>query len=156
MNETKRLRLIVEAVRYCKRVKKMHMPLAAYTKALREPVFYLWEKPKGSKVRSAKFRSKDAVGLRFGDGRLVYDHAIPFNYLQDRLLGLRRPNTVSVRKVLNKFCVAALITKREDRRLDAAGYRSKMPKRWNRVDPLARYNAVRPKIKVVRNGTIPN
>ncbi len=77
MDDTKRLELIVEAVRYCQRVREMGMPSSCYAKALREPVHFLWERRQGSKIRAATFRSKDAIGLSFGSGLLVYDHAVP-------------------------------------------------------------------------------
>ena len=77
MDEQKRLELIVEAVRYTQRVKAMGMPLAGYTKALREPIHLLWERRSGrSKDACVHFRSKAAVGLQRGAGTLLYDHAI--------------------------------------------------------------------------------
>jgi len=36
MDEARRLDLIVEAVRYCQRVRDMGMPVSSYSKALRE------------------------------------------------------------------------------------------------------------------------
>ena len=85
MNDRKRIELIVEAVRYCQRVKMLGMPVSCYAKALREPIHFLWERRSGTKIHSAKYRSKAATGLRFGKGELVYDHAVPFRYLQDEL-----------------------------------------------------------------------
>lgn len=55
------LELIAEAVLYCQRVKSLGMPSSCYSKALREPIFFLWEKRAGSKVKIAKYRSKQAV-----------------------------------------------------------------------------------------------
>ena len=40
MDEARRLDLIVEAVRYCQRVRDMGMPASSYSKALREPVHF--------------------------------------------------------------------------------------------------------------------
>jgi hypothetical protein len=45
MDEAKRLGLIVEAVRYCQRAKAMGMNPASHSKALREPIFFLWGVP---------------------------------------------------------------------------------------------------------------
>jgi hypothetical protein len=42
MDETKRLELIVEAARYCQRVAAMGMPVAGYTKTLREAIYFAW------------------------------------------------------------------------------------------------------------------
>ena len=57
MTDSKRLELIVEAVAYCQRVHSLGMPAACYTKALREPVHFLWERRAGSKISSAQYRS---------------------------------------------------------------------------------------------------
>jgi hypothetical protein len=143
MDETKRLELIREVVEHCQRVKKMGMGSFYYSKALREAIFFLWERRAGSKLQCAEFRSRAAEGLRFGKGRLVYDHALPFNYLQQRLLNLPEGfPTDLLRDLLNKFCHTALITREENDRLNAAGYQSKMPEGWDGVDHLARYHAV--------------
>jgi hypothetical protein len=139
----KGLTLIVEAVRYCRRVKRMQMPQAAYTKALREPVHFLWERRDGrSKLQAARFRSKNARGRRFGSGQLYFDHAIPFSYVEDKLLRLRRATPTKVKAILNKICIATLLTPMEHRRLAKRGYQSVMPKRWKGRYPFARYRAV--------------
>jgi len=151
MNEERRLRLIVEAVRYCQRVKGMGMPPSCYTKALREPVHYLWERREGkNKERTPQYRSRAAVGLKFGDGGLVYDHAIPFNYLQSELLQLNDVTPGAVRDVLLKHEIMVLITKSENARLNASGLQKKMPLTWDGTTPLARYKEVG--IELVENG----
>ncbi len=149
MDDAKRLELIAEAVKYCQRVKRMGMPPSCYTKALREPVHFLWERRKGSKVCSAKFRSKAAKRLSFGKGQLIYDHAIPFRYLQEELLNLPDVGTHSIRNLLIKFCVPVLITKKENQLLNARGYRNRMPENGYRFNLLARYRAVG--IRIVKN-----
>jgi len=143
MNEAQRLELIIEAVRYCQYVRDMGMPPACYTKALREPVYFLWECRGGkTKERIPQYRSRAAVGLRFGDGELVYDHAIPFNYLQTELLQLSDVTPEAVRNVLLRYETRVLITKSENARLNASGMQTKMPPTWDHTDPLARYKAV--------------
>ena len=118
------------------------MPASCYAKALREPIHFLWERRAGAKIRCAKFRSKAATGLRSGKGELVYDHAVPFRYLQDELLSLAPVTVQAVARVLDKFGTIVLITKAENARLDAAGYGYKMPQDWDEADPLARYRAL--------------
>jgi hypothetical protein len=143
MDETKRLDLIVEAVRYCQRVKAMGMPVSSYSKALREPVHFLWERGDGrTKERCAAFRSKASVGLRFGKGDLIYDHAVPFTYLQKELLGLAEVTRDSVRDVLMKHCVVVIVTKAENERLNQAGLGRRMPADSDSTDTLARYAAL--------------
>jgi len=89
MNETLRLELIVAAVRHFQRVKGMGMPPCCYSKALREPVYFLWTRPRGGhKDKLARYRSQGSVGHKYGGGQLVFDHAIPFNRLQFELLQL--------------------------------------------------------------------
>ena len=141
--ESDRLALILEAVRYCQRAKALGMPPSCYTKALREPIYFLWECRDGlSKQCRPQFRSRESLGVRFGSGTLVYDHAIPFRYLQEDLLALEDPTEHSVAEGLNRYGVIVLITKDEDRRVSKAGYNSRMPQGWDGVDPFARYKAV--------------
>jgi len=80
--------------------------------------------------------------LNFGKREIVYDHAIPFRYIEAELLGLAEVTPQAVADVLEKKCVVALITTEEDRNLNAAGLSSKMPENWDGLDPLARYKAV--------------
>lgn len=141
MNEARRLKLIVEAVRYCQRVKGMGMPPSCYTKALREPVYFLWERRGGkTKERIPQYRSQAAVGSRFGDSELVYDHGVPFNYLQADLLQLDDATPEAVRNVLLRYETRILITKAENARLNASGLQSRMPPMW---DGLAMHTGLR-------------
>lgn len=151
MEEVQRLNLILEAVNYCKKVRDMGMPSSAYSKALREPIHFLWEIKDGSKFKVAKFRSQNAVGLKYGDNQIVYDHSIPFNYLKEVLLGEQNLNIENLKTYLEKHTVACLITKEEDQRLNKLGLNRKMPRNWDGVDPLARYQEA--DIKVVLNCT---
>lgn len=132
------LSLICEAVRYCQRVRGLGMPPSCYTKALREPVHFLWERRFGPKQRCAKYRSENALGLRAGKGELVYDHAIPFNYCQEALLALNDVTPATVRAVLERYAIIALITKSEDALLR----QHKMPDDWDGIDHLARYKGI--------------
>jgi hypothetical protein len=151
MSEAKRLKLIVEAVKYCKRMEQKGMPSCCYTKALREPIYFLWtRRAKGiSKEKLATYCSKAAVGLLQGNGQLIFDHAIPFKLLQQELLELDDVTPEAVRKVLLRHEVIVFITKEEDKLLNESGLQADMPRSWNRKNPLARYRAVG--IKLVRN-----
>ncbi len=150
MTESQRLALIVEAVRYCQRVKAMGMPVSSYSKALREPIYFLWEcRESKNKEHVAKSRSRASLGIGFGTGELVYDHSVPFKYLQAELLALSEVTVETVATALSRYRAGVLITKEEDARLNAAGYRSKMPKGWDGADHFARYKAVG--IEIVKN-----
>jgi hypothetical protein len=152
MDDKQRLAVISEAVRYCQRAKALGMPAACYTKALREPIHFLWERRAGSKLQCARFRSKDATGLSPGTGQLIYDHAVPFSYLQRELLSLDPVTPDAVCGVLGKFGTIVLITESENARLNAAGYGRKMPAHWDGIDPLARYTAIG--VEVVEIATV--
>jgi hypothetical protein len=106
MNETLRLELIIEAVRYCQRVAAMGMRVAGYTKTLREAIYFAWTCRLGSKAKSAKYRSRAAVGRKWGRREIVLDHAIPFKYQQAVLMALPVVTAETVRPVLEKFDVA--------------------------------------------------
>jgi hypothetical protein len=73
---------------------------------------------------------------------LVFDHAIPFNYLPYELLQLDDVNPEAVRSVLLKHEMYVLVTKSENDRLNASGLGKKMPAAWDGTDPLARYKSV--------------
>jgi len=139
MEDILRLNLILEAVNYCKKVRDLGMPSSAYSKALREPIHFLWEIKDGPKEKSAKYRSLNSVGLRYGNYELVNDHAIPFKYLKDILLNDPDLEVATLRLHLEKHSIACLITKEEDISLNKIGLNSKMPNNWDGIDPLARY-----------------
>lgn len=133
--------LITEAVLYCQRVAEMGMPVSAYTKALREPVYFLWEAYGRTKAAAAEFRSKAAAGLRHGANEIEYDHAVPFGRLQAELLALRPATTDAVAGILRKFSLRVLITKAEHRRLGELKLGRAMPADWDEIDPFARYRS---------------
>ena len=134
-----RLELITEAVLYAKKVRSLGMPSSCYSKAVREPIFFLWECYRKKKYQAARFVSNtglNSMGEKWG---VVYDHCVPFRVLQDKLLCLDSPEPLSIRQVLEQYAVACLITKDEDRLLTRIGLNNKMPEPWNETDVLARY-----------------
>jgi hypothetical protein len=152
LSQEERLSLIVEAVKYCQKVIPMGMPSNCYSKALREPIFFLWEKwKKGNKYNSAAYRSTASLGLSHNSNLLRYDHSLPFKLVQEKLLNLKEVNTTTVKQILETHLFACVITKQEDNLLTKAGLRSKMPEDWDGIDHLARYKAVG--IEVQRNDT---
>jgi hypothetical protein len=153
MDDTIRLQMIAEAVRYCQRVKEMGMPVAGYAKTPREAIYFAWTCRLGSKGKSAKYRSRAAAGRKWGGREIVYDHAIPYGYELKALMELTDVSPETVRPVLDKYDVCAIITADEDARLTAAGLQRNMPDDWDRLDPLARYKAVG--IEIVENTNIP-
>lgn len=142
LNEIDRLRLIAEAIRYCKTVKEMGMPASCYSKALREPIHFLWERRSSSKFEAASYASRAALDAKESGEKIIYDHAIPFIYLQSILLDFNSPSLQTIKGILLDYSVITLITKSEDNKLNRVGLRSKMPQDWDGKNPLARYASV--------------
>jgi hypothetical protein len=149
MTEQQRLELILDAVNYCKHVKEKGMPASAYTKALREPIHFLWERRLGTKSQSAQFRSVKSQGINFGTDEIRYDHAIPFSFIQQKLLTAEHLTISDLKEILQRFIVVCIITKEEDQLLNSMGLTRKMPENWDGKNPLARYEAA--KIELVNN-----
>ena len=142
LNLDQRLDLILEAIKYCRKVRTMGMPPSCYTKSLREPVYFLWEMRNTSKkVEAARYRSLGSINYENGKGQIIYDHAIPFVLLQRKLLDGGFSTRADLMDLLQRYCVACLITKQEDDALNKAGLMRKMPEGWDEVDCLARYHA---------------
>lgn len=150
MNEIDRLELILESVQYAQRVQKLGMPASCFTKALREPIFFMWEMREAkSKWAAAQFRSKASIGMKTGKGDIVYDHSIPFAYLQRKLIALIDLTHASLKEVLVQHNFACIITRDEDKKLRDCGLSRKMPDDWDNNDPTARYRVA--KIEVEAN-----
>lgn len=142
LSEAQRLDLICDAIRYCQRVRDKGMPNSAWTKALREPIHFLWEKRGGNKLEAARYRSLASAGIPRGGGRIRYDHAVPFRALQAQLMEMAAPSTDAVKEVLVRDLTVCIITSEEEALLNAARLGSRMPPNWDGRDPLARYHTV--------------
>lgn len=88
------------------------------------------------------------IGCRFWSRRaleertdLRHEHSVPRRLLIAMLLELSAPTEDDVRRVLN-LRVGVVVTFEEDRALNAAGLRSRMPDGWEGRDVFARYRAV--------------
>lgn len=138
----RRLELITEAVVYTRMVRDLGMPVSCYAKALREPIFFLWECYKIKKIQAARYVSLAAKGKVYGKGEIVYDHCVPYSIVQDKLLALHEPRPSAVKEILERFVVAAIITKHEDQRLNKHKLKSKMPEAWDGLNILARYETL--------------
>jgi hypothetical protein len=99
----------------------------------------------GEALRRAHFVSLHAARTLGGiaSERLVKDHAIPVAVLRDLLFD-EQPNSIEeVRVVLLRYYRFGIITDEEDRTLNAAGLRSRMPADWiTELSPFARYERV--------------
>lgn len=87
--------------------------------------------------------SQNAKGLARKD--VIHEHVVPHGIVMDKLLKIEPLTTENILSVIKKYYVICAITKDEDKLLNQAKLRSKMPKGWNEeVDSIfARYQAVR-------------
>ncbi|QBZ83030.1 hypothetical protein GHNINEIG_01071 [Hydrogenovibrio crunogenus] len=75
---------------------------------------------------------------------VTHEHVVPHFFIMNKLLNLDSLTDQNILAVLNKFYIICQITKDEDKYLNAAGLRSKMPDGWNeKTDSVfARYENV--------------
>lgn len=91
---------------------------------------------------SMHFISNSAIKTISGEenSRLVKEHSIPITVLYDILKSIDNPNVITIHETLNKFYRLGVLTKDEDSEITRLGYKSKMPKKWNKGDdPFIRY-----------------
>lgn len=86
--------------------------------------------------------SKNAKGLKRKD--IIYEHVIPHSIIMEKLFSIDPLTNENILKVLRKYYIICAITKEEDRLLNAAKLRSKMPDGWNEEtgSVFARYESV--------------
>lgn len=81
--------------------------------------------------------------------KLTHEHSIPKSIIIQKLLNLPKPTQAAVKQILTKYCIAVIITREEDKKLNDIGLRSKMPDDWDNKDVYARYH--RAKIDITQN-----
>src|SRR5579862_6257574 len=111
LDKRTRLCLICEAVRYCQQVQELGMPSSSFSKALREPIYFLWECYDGPKYKRCKYRSIETVGKSSGRGEIVYDHSIEFRQLQKTLLGMEEVTAEKVERELGRYLKPVILTR---------------------------------------------
>ena len=85
-------------------------------------------------------RSKAAIGKDTRECEV--EHVIPQMYIVNMLMDMSTINKDKIRNILEKYFHVLLVTKEEHRRLNASGFRSKMPDDWDGENIWARYDAV--------------
>ena len=141
LDKNTRLLLIRKAIFYCKDVEASGMPPSAWKKALREPIFFLWEQYRKKKHESARYRSI-AIGTPVIVMKgIVYDHAIPINIIIEMLMQSDK-KLETIENILNNYVISVLITDDEDRLLSKSGLRSKLPADCGLDGWRARYESV--------------
>ena len=88
------------------------------------------------------YTSKNAINL--DRSNVIHDHVVPHNIVMGKLLKLNPINETNLKSIIYKYLVICKITKEEDRKLNSAGLKSKMPMDWNEdTDSIfARYEKV--------------
>lgn len=112
----------------------------------------LWSAHEG-KLEGCRYWTRDAIfarreHLRYnGSGlpiqlvhQLVHEHIVPRNVIRTALLALPSPTATDIHALLDRYCVAAVITRPQDARLTALGLRSAMPHGWRFGNRWARYS----------------
>ncbi len=95
--------------------------------------------------------SKKKKGLVIpGDDRLVHEHVVPRKFVVSKLLNMANPTERGVGRLLRKFALAAVVTRKENRKLHRHG--NKFSKTFER-DPWIRYKNA--KIRIVNHRRIP-
>lgn len=102
---------------------------------------WVWSEFYG-KYKGCLYWSEAALSAEQVPNTLVHEHAIPRKILTGLLMEMKKPSKESVMRLLSKFCIGVVVTKSEDKALNAAGLRSKMPEMWDFDNEWARYEAV--------------
>jgi hypothetical protein len=128
---------LVEASRHMllKGGKKARSPIRLL---LRQAIFCFWESREFHKFDSRRPRS--VMALKNPAQAVSYDHVIPMSIVADKLL-TGEISHGAIREILDKWVLACVITKDEDRHLDRLGLRQEMPRDWDGADLFARYKA---------------
>jgi len=104
---------------------------------------WVWSEFDG-KYDGCAYWSRKAWAARDSRKHLRHDHVVPKQLIVQELKAIRGKATPKrVRQVLAKWCVGAVITIDEDRRLTKLGLRARMPDDWNGIDSWARYTLAR-------------
>lgn len=96
------------------------------------------------------YTSIEAKGLE--RKHVIHEHVVPHSIVMEKLLSLEVLTDENIMSVINKYYIICKITKAEDKRLNAAKLRSKMPEGWNdKTDSVfARYEQKQVNIPVIR------
>ena len=121
----------------------------AAKRAILDHALWVWTELDG-KYDEKLFWSQAAKESKFKNGTtkgLVHEHVFPRKLFRKMLLeDATTKDLLTVRKLFDEYCFAAIITTDEDTRLNSAGLRSAMPNDWDKKDLWARYKADRVKL----------
>ena len=104
---------------------------------------YWQNKTLGLHVNSQKKnipRSTAALGKDTSECEV--EHVVPQMYIVNILMDMTPISKNRINDILDKYFHVLLVTKEEHHRLNASGFRSKMPEDWDGENIWARYDAV--------------
>lgn len=86
--------------------------------------------------------SNNAIGLKRKD--VIHEHVVPHSFVMNKLLSLNPVTTEEILNIVNKYFIICVVTRQEDKLLNSAGLRTKMPEGWDEENGsmFARYEAV--------------
>lgn len=122
------------------------VPDLLVNKTVREAVFFMYEAHNGSKhsaerPHSAAARAFSHSGTNKFKRSVTCDHAIPYTVLRESLrVSVADPEEFAA--VLYRYVQYVIITNEENKKLERAGLRHRMPGGAKQDDMLARYQAV--------------
>jgi len=109
-----------------------------------DSILWTWTTLNG-KYKGCRWWSPDANARYLSTGNfkdLRHEHVVPRREIRKILLVEHKsPTYEEIREILSTFCLAIVVTKEEDARLNRMGLRSKMPDDWDCKDRWARYKA---------------
>ena len=103
----------------------------AAKRAIIDQAIWVWSEYDG-KYSSTLFWSNDAKQAKLNRLPIIHEHPVPRQVIREKLFALRKPSTTSVKRVLTRYCIGAVISKAEDITLNQNGLRSKMPEDWEK------------------------
>jgi hypothetical protein len=136
----------LEAIKRALRIhRKRHIEGLCGTRFLvRETIHYQWERRDNrSKWHAPRWIS--VAAKKNGRKDWTYEHAIPLNVVVSKLDGLgTNASLAQIRRVLTKWDIPVIVTKKEGAALKQMGLASKMPRGWRyNQNPFARYRRCR-------------
>jgi len=109
-------------------------------------IAWVWSEFDG-KYRGCRYWSKKSLKMNGDNKMLCHEHIVPKRVIIEKICSLKSPTKRKIFDILQHFCIGCVVTREEDKKLNHAGLRSKMPDDWDDKNPWARYDRV--KIQVV-------
>ena len=121
-NREQKIECLRKAISNAKEHQQANDPPRIYSQYVR----YAIGQFKGLNVAYTSTEAKDL------ERKLVtHEHVVPHSIVMKKILSLEVLTDENIMSVINKYYIICIITKAEDKLLNAAKLRSKMPKGWN-------------------------